>query len=776
MKPRVVWTPRDEKMAVFLDREHFRFRPRPEAVRQPEEVELEPAWGIDLSAPLTPLTRRMMGDFRRFCEDCLGVILSDKSDTRPRVVWRLSDPLVAEPFDRQDPEVEAFEIAISDREVEIHARHERGLLQGTHYLEWMLADRGGPFLAKETSRRRPSFMPRISNGVFIPAYQSLEDSGRYSEEYLGLMSHYGVNGIHLFVDFWEVFRSPTLPELASPGYDAKIEALRSLARRTLAFGIDIYLHINTPPLLETHAVFQAHPDVRGARVEIFTEELSGRPWHNLCSGSEKVHAAYAEALESLFAAAPEVAGMVMIIGGECFFHCFTRPADAGNGETNCPHCRGKAASAEVARLTNLAARALKRTGAHKSLFAWPYSALIWSSQDPSELDWIRNLEPSVSVLANFDCGDGDQTTGGKVSFFDYNIKCIGPSRTFARQSQALSERGRPVFAKTETTTTADAFFVPYLPLYFRWYSRFASMKRNGVAGFIGQWRFYGMNGSPPEEMLYRLNWDDIGCEDMLRIRCRRDFHLGELETEDVLKGWRCMSDAWESYPYSAMTSGERAVYMRGPFYLGPAHPLIFDVQGTYRLPPSFSLLRGDLAELAGSEEERQELQQQAKPRYVSDLLTTLPFGTEPYLALVKGCRKEFERGLSILRSRLGDRGDRARLELNVCEAMASHLRSLENVMRFYALRDRLQGLPCTAAQFREQLDILAAILSDEMANAEHMLPILHEDSRIGYGHCYGAVYDSEMVLAKIAQCRYVREVELPRFSKVVRFHIWGESP
>jgi hypothetical protein len=30
--------------------------------------------------------------------------------------------------------------------------------------------------------------------------------------------------------------------------------------------------------------------------------------------------------------------------------------------------------------------------------------------------------------------------------------------------------------------------------------------------------------------------------------------------------------------------------------------------------------------------------------------------------------------------------------------------------------------------------------------------------------------------AKIAQCRYVRDVELPRFSSFMLFHTWLESP
>jgi hypothetical protein len=210
--------------------------------------------------------------------------------------------------------------------------------------------------------------------------------------------------------------------------------------------------------------------------------------------------------------------------------------------------------------------------------------------------------------------------------------------------------------------------------------------------------------------------------------------------------------------------------------LGPAHPLIFDVQDSYQLPLSFRLLRGDAKEMADTPEEFEELQRQAKPRYVSDLLVTLPFGVERYLELVQKCRAGWDAGLESLRTTLSGQGERAERELGVVETIGSHLRTLENVVKFYHARDILQNTACDSATFRDRIATLQEIATDEMANAEHMLPILEADPRLGYGFCYGPVYDADMVRAKIAQCQFVRDIELPRFSQVVRFHVWLESP
>jgi hypothetical protein len=770
---------RTQAVKGFLDEEHFRFRRNPAACCEKNEVELTEGWALQLEAPSTLLTSRMIADFRTFCAVCQKVILPETGthSNEGRIVWCLRSRIGdAEAFDPQDPAIEEFTLNVTDDRIEIIATHERGLLHGTHRLEWMMADREGPFLKRQATPHRPAFMPRISNGVFIPCHQDPGEPGDFSDAYLGLMSHYSVNGLHLNIDLRDVFRSVTLPELNSREFEARITSLRTLNRRTLAHGIDLYLVLNSPPLSEEHAIFSAHPETRGAKVDIFLEGLSGRSWYNLCSGSEQVRAAYAEAMETLFSAAPELAGGVMITGGECFYHCFTRPAGAGNGETNCPHCRGKSPSAEVATLANVMAGAIRRTASHKNLYAWPYSAFIWSAKDPSQVEWLRRLNREVSVLSNFDCGDEIQGTNEGPRCFDYNISCIGPSGVFEAQLKTLREQGRPIFAKTETNTTPDAFFLPYLPVHTRWQARFEKMRAVGVAGFIGQWRFFGMNGSLPEELQYRATWDEVPAGDRwLENVARRDFGLGSREALGVVEGWRRFGEAWEQFPYSAMTSGERAAYMRGPFYLGPAHPLIFDVQDAYGLPPSFRLLRGDLAELA-SGDELERLQREAKPRYVSDLLVTLPYGVDCYLKMLKMCRALWSEGLAQLRKVLSPANDRARQELDVCETIDCHLASLENVVRFYATRDRLQRTKSSPDLFKAGIDDLRAIAECEMINAARMLPILGRDPRIGYGHCYGPVYDAEMVRAKIEQCRYVRESELPRFSKVVRFHVWLDSP
>ena len=137
------------------------------------------------------------------------------------------------------------------------------------------------------------------------------------------------------------------------------------------------------------------------------------------------------------------------------------------------------------------------------------------------------------------------------------------------------------------------FQVPYLPLHYRWAERVRRMRREKVAGYICHWRFFGFTGCLPEELLAEGVWREESPAVALRRYCEREF--GECSPA-LLRGWRRMGGAWDQIPYSACLAGERQYYMKGPIYLGPAHPFILDPQKHYNLSRGFVKLRGDAAE------------------------------------------------------------------------------------------------------------------------------------------------------------------------------------
>lgn len=738
----------------FVKEEHFRYRAFARIDSGTYRFASKAYFWVD--APKTPLVTGALENFQVFLRRCFEVSLEEAPGGD--IVFSLGG----------EGAQEAFTLDVGPKGISVIASHERGLLQATHAIERLMADAGGPFLEFGRRSFKPTLSPRFTEGIFIPGMQEPRNPGNFPDEYLGLMSHFGANALKVYVNLFHIWRAEALPELDSPEWKAETEALRQFARKIAAYGMDLYLHLNAGPLSVDHPVFSNHPEVKGSRVEIAVEELSGRDWYALCSSQPTVRHAYGQAVSAIFQEVPELAGAIVIVGGECFFHCFTRPAGVNGGETNCPHCQGSDAHRHVAALVNCIGGAMP---SGKRLMAWPYSAFIWSPDDSSQSRWIRDLSPKVEVLSNFDCFDEDVAGGAGARFFDYNIKLIGPSSVFQAQRDICMERKLKIHVKTETTTTPDAFFLPYLPLYFRWYERFKAIRESGASGFMGQWRFYGMTGSIPEELQYHSVWSpQRTADDLLSTIARRDFGLNEADAMEVVEAWRILSQSWDAFPYSAMTSGEREGYMRGPWYLGPAHPLIFNPQSRYHLGAEFFALRGDLAELASKEE---IAAMPGKPRYIDDLWTCIPFGPEAYLKLTRECLRQWSTGLAKLKRVIGNSANgRAQMECDVCEIINIHLQTLANTVEFLWLRDEIARKQLDESSLDQILTSVVGVIDAEVANAERALPILARDPRIGFGFTYGPVYDRKMVEEKIRQCREVKDSEIPRIRSFLRFHLW----
>lgn len=754
---------RTDDIRSWIEKEHFRYSFRTTVADEPGCLRIT---NFRLGTTFDPglVFENGKKSFTEVLQTCLAISM-DPGAAGVNLVFEIDDSALPG----------GFHADISAEKVWIRAAEERGFLDAMHYLEREMIDRGGPWLPMGSFSRFPPLQTRFSEGIFTPAHQNSECLGEFSEAYLGLMTHFGANALKATLRINDLWRSDSLPELNTEDFDAACERIRRHAKRLAEHGLDFFLVLSAATFPSAHAVFQSHPEIMGAREEIFLEEISGADRCVLCTSHPLVLRAYGEVLEAIGRAIIELAGVIVIVGGEGFHHCFMRPNVSEGQATNCPRCRSLDAHEGVANLVNTLAGALQRTGAEKRFLAWPYSAFIWSQDDPSDSRWISHLEKNVEVLSNFDCGDPDPTTDAGVYLFDYNIKIAGPSSRFAAQARLCHQQGIPILAKTETNTTPDTYFLPYLPVYFRWYARFRAIRESGAAGYMGQWRFYGMNGSLPEELQYHSVWNpERSVEEILHTAARRDFGLTAATSDQVVEGWRKLSQAWDWFPYSAMTGGEREAYMRGPWYLGPAHPLIFNEQSPYQLGDKFFKRRGDLVESLSAEKISLL---PGKPRYVCNLLLCLPFGVDSFLNYARTCRDRWDAGLAELEAALSSRRTReATREIHVCQTISIHLHSLVNSVEFYQLRDRLGTEPLNPEEFQSILAGLGSLLDREIKNASRTLPILESDPRIGYGYVYGEVYDGEMVEQKIRQCEFVRDRELPRIGSVIRFHVWQQYP
>ena len=312
------------RLAAFINSEHFRYRRFADDAHAGEFV-LPTRARLVIDAPWTPLIEQTVADFTAYCAQCMQVTLT-RMPSAGEIHLRLRSVLPGS-YDVLSPAGEAFSLTISEAGVLLEADHERGLLHGTHYLEHLMADRGGPFLPYGQRDCTPAFMPRLTQKMPVPL----------SDEYLSLMSHYGANGMLLGANLLNVCRGTIIPELNSPDALQRIATLNERISMLLRHGIDAYLHVSTNPLPAHHPALLAAPASGGAPYRVF-EDMACQ--NVLCSSNEQVLAFYDEAIENLFRDVPDAAGAVVIIGGEGFMHCYTRPYGTFAGYSSCPHCQG----------------------------------------------------------------------------------------------------------------------------------------------------------------------------------------------------------------------------------------------------------------------------------------------------------------------------------------------------------------------------------------------------------------------------------------------------
>lgn len=130
-----------------------------------------------------------------------------------------------------------------------------------------------------------------------------------------------------------------------------------------------------------------------------------------------------ETMKQMFQAAPELDGVVLIIGGEGFYHCFMRPFGVEKGHTNCTHCEALGADTVVANLCNLLADAARSVNPKAEVIAWPYSAEhVWSS-DKAQSGFIAKLKPGTGIFTEMEKDEYvEKPDGVRKHLWDYSIE------------------------------------------------------------------------------------------------------------------------------------------------------------------------------------------------------------------------------------------------------------------------------------------------------------------------------------------------------------------
>lgn len=676
-----------------------RFLPKPWKLL-PGEIAVGSEWGLQavgMDAPPGPFAVQEM---KSFFADSGGVTLKTARAGK-RIVLRVEGKA-------QDRiQADSYSFKVTDTRIEITSPTARGVLYGVYYLEQLLLDRGVPAIRPMSVQRKPAFDVRMFGEVYGTfTISGLRIDRPITRDTFSALSRFGGNATFTFVRLGDYLGGGAYPELANRDREKNISELKQLSEMAQSVGLDLYLDAYNLKLPSSHPVFKAHPEAMGA-------PQFGGDIRCLCPSDPKTLEYIAESWADVFRRVPSLGGMVAIIGGEGFYHCYMR---CGQNGPDCPRCKYRPAEDVVADLTNAVFRAIRKVKPDAEFFAWPYSAFVWS-KEPFQLDLISKLDPGIHLVSEIDKDYIYHKAGYDKSIWDYSIDFLGPTDRYKAQADAIRKRGLKQCCKTETATAWEHTGVPYIPCMQRWAERMDIIRAQKPDSILYAYDCTGFCRTRPEELAGRLSWETSATSDQaIDSIAVRDF--GPDAADKIIEAWECFSEAMGHVPY--LTHG----YYKGPSFIGPGQPLMLSDEGMPKelMGRFFYLAENDLTE--GTSEATK-----LRPIYTADVQETAAQMADMDKALGL-----WEQGVHTMKSVYDRVPDTHRAEYQREMDMAAYLqscfRSVVNCNRFFTLRRQYreltkdqEAIQANRERAIELLDRMKAIIEAELVNARQGLII-----------------------------------------------------
>ena len=721
------------------------------------QIRIGDGWGLGLARSCGSLARLGAQDFMGLMKTTFGLRVHSGKGTAGIIEVSVGDFKAGVR--------EHYRLSVEPGLVRIEASDDEAAMRGLFHLGRQMLDQRGPFLEKGHWTRRPRWSLRITCPLVQQSKDEPADHLRLPASYLTNMARYGYNATYLYIDWFDYMSPEVAGPLARPGWEKRFDELRKATDYLGGFGIRILFHINTMALKSNHQLFRSNPKMRGA-------QTWQKGMHCLCSSSPEVLTLFHRAAAELFTRAPKLGGIVLITGGECLLHCYTRPFPRSAGGTNCPRCRRHEAVQVVADAVNAIGRGAWESSPEARVLMWPYSAFTWASE-AAQKKLLQQVDRRIGSLVTFEKDDWHTIDGTRSYLFDYSLTNLGPSKRFEKLQAVARTSGLKTFAKTETAQTIEIWNLPRNPAMKRWAQRFRALSRANLDGIHASWRFYGFCNQRNDEIVDYFNWSERPkVDEILQRMARRDFGLKAAPR--VIQAWDHFSRTMARFPYGAGITG--FPYWKGPFKQGPAHPFVFDLTMDHGLSHRFF---GPDPSAGEGHVDSEQNAATFQPYFFVDLTWTQPFGADTMKRRLRQLDAQWQKGVQCIESARGrTRGvQRTALdeERDIAMIIGCMFRTARNLVEFQLLRDQVTRCPSTLPRLRKSCQQAVAILKDELVNAQLSLEIVQRDPRIGYGTSYGTNFDADLIQQKIDHTHRQINEGVPGFYSNHAFHMFASD-
>jgi hypothetical protein len=710
-----------------LSKDYFsRFSLDPNAKPTLDEVPLDDRWKIVVPEATNPLVNAMAEALQAFLRDRMQLPLeivrnepeSLENGGTPRI-------MLLDSGGGTSGKPESFTIRIEERCITVQGDSPNGLRDGVVRLVDRIGLREAPMLSLGETVYAPRLRVRLG---------ALPANGTYRD-----VAFYGFNAVmHGGGDLFTLSRSDAIPELAARRVPDALESMQAGMKQLGNYGLKAYAWLNTRQKFpKDDPVLLAHPEIRGS----LTWSADGE--YNLCTSHPLVRRYLKEGIRGLFEAMPELQGIVLIVGGEGFYHCHMRPFGVEKGHTNCRRCEALGAEAAVADLCNDLAAAAREVNPNAEIVVWPYSAEhVWAS-DAAATGFLKLLQPGTALLTEVEKSETIAKPGGvQKSIWDYSIDFIGPATRTRQQIAVCAERKTPVYLKSEPELAFEAPRLPQIPCMDRWADRAEALASCGADGAFVIPAFRPFYGTSTAEINKFLWWTPVDDREQLLQRLARRI-AGRRAATELRSTWKEVSQAVENSP-------ELPSYYTGPYYLGPMHPMCADRNAT--LPEVFLgqyLFRAEAKDSEGLKKQ---------PTFIVDPSNNTPAFADLYAKMDQHLARaaDYIRGA---RTKVDERhGLTFDAEASPILWFHHTARTHSNFYKSCACRETVAALlnkPIRTEKDKvdgaAQIAVWKLVLSDEERNTREALPLMRQDMRLDpyFGGDHTFSHGAAMMEAKL---------------------------
>ncbi|MFA6930548.1 MAG: hypothetical protein WCT05_09480 [Lentisphaeria bacterium] len=633
-----------------------------------------------------------------------------------------------------DLQDEEFHLQVVAQKAVLQASDEDGLRRGIYFLEDQICAAEGAAVLAGDWRRNPYIKHRISRCFFGPTYRApffvdelSNDVDYYPEEYLNKLAHEGINGLWLTMYFHD------LPSSVFPGRGEKAEQRFAKLRQTVArcarYGIRIYVFFSEPKLFgnASHAVPRKdaalHPELIGDTYET---------WGFFCTSTEAGRKYLEESVGCLFAAVPELGGMINIMHGEDNGSCVSHQI-CDHQICQCPRCNQRQPAEIFREAAQLMTHAMRKFSPSAEFIGWFYCP---GQRDDSayskRLEQVALQWPDDSgIMFNFESGGYVEQLGKKRVVFDYSLAYVGPSELFRRVAQQVKLPA----AKLQVGCSHEDASVPFIPVPGNLYEKYKVMHDLGVYAVMQCW-YFGNYPGLMNRTAGQLSFEPFPenesefLQELARPEWRRFAPI-------VAKAWQYFAAGYRQFPANL------AFEWYGPLHHSIVWPWhLFPVD--HPLSPSW--IMKNFPEVSGDR--------------IGECLTyhhTLPEA----LQLCTEMTDLWEKGCKLLEPlRLEFVGDAARqADINLAKAIELQMKSTRNLLEFYSLREEM------LYEKKDHLAAMKKLVHQEIRHTEEMHALCLQDGRLGYhSEAEGYLFFPEKLAARKALLEELLAVDFPRFS------------